>query len=257
MRRVGTVSLVGAGPGDPELMTVGAVRRLRAAEVVVYDRLIDPRVLDQAPARAERIFVGKAAGRASMSQRDIERVLIDRALAGRNVVRLKGGDPFLFGRGGEEVEALAAAGIPYEVVPGVSSALAVPASAGIPVTHRRLASSLTVITGHEDPEKFESSIDWDWAARTPGTLVILMGLVRIEAISARLLQAGRSGDTPAAAVSAGTLPQERSIFSKLSALPGAVGEAGLRSPAIIIIGEVVRFPALVAASDLRSLAAAM
>ena len=160
MRRVGIVSLVGAGPGDPELLTLRAMRCLQRAEVVVYDRLIDPRILDHAPARAQRIFVGKAAGRASMSQRDIEAVLIKHALEGRDVVRLKGGDPFLFGRGGEEVEALTAAGIPYDVVPGVSSALAVPASAGIPVTHRRLASSVTVITGHEDPEKFESSIDW-------------------------------------------------------------------------------------------------
>src|SRR5437588_5460621 len=178
MRRVGIVSLVGAGPGAPELLPLRAMRCLQRAEVVVYDRLIDPRILDHAPARAQRIFVGKAAGRASMSQRDIEAVLIEHALEGRDVVRLKGGDPFLFGRGGEEVEALTAAGIPYDVVPGVSSALAVPASAGIPVTHRRLASSVTVITGHEDPEKFESSIDWAWAARAPGTLVILMGLER-------------------------------------------------------------------------------
>jgi uroporphyrin-III C-methyltransferase len=257
MRRVGKVSLVGAGPGDPGLMTVRAVRCLQQAEVVVHDRLIDPRTLDHAPARAERIFVGKAAGRASMSQRDIERVLIEHARAGRYVVRLKGGDPFLFGRGGEEVEALATAGIPYEVVPGVSSALAVPASAGIPVTHRRLASSVTVITGHEDPEKFESSIDWKWAARAPGTLVILMGLERVESICRRLLDEGRSADTSVAVVSAGTLPQQRSVFASLSELPDVVLQAGLRSPAIIVVGEVARFPHMVASSELLSLAAAV
>lgn len=257
MRRVGSVSLVGAGPGDPELLTLRAVRCLQHAEVVVYDRLIDPHTLDHAPARAERIFVGKAAGRASMSQRDIERVLIDRALNGHNVVRLKGGDPFLFGRGGEEVEALAAAGIPCEVVPGISSALAVPAAAGIPVTHRRLASSLTIMTGHEDPNKFESSIDWAWAARAPGTLVILMGLERVASICDRLVDEGRSSDTPAAAVSAGTLPQQRSVHALLANLPEVVREAGLRSPAIIIVGEVARFPEMVATSELLALAEAV
>jgi uroporphyrin-III C-methyltransferase len=257
VRRVGTVSLVGAGPGDPDLMTLRAVRCMQRAGVVVYDRLIDPRTLDHAPPRAERIFVGKAAGQVSMSQRDIERVLIGRALDGHNVVRLKGGDPFLFGRGGEEVEALAAAGIPYEVVPGISSALAVPAAAGIPVTHRRLASSLTIITGHEDPEKFESTIDWAWAARAPGTLVILMGLERVASICRRLEEEGQSADTPAAAVSAGTLPQQRSVYTSLSALPQAVREAGLRSPAIIVVGEVARFPQTIAASELLSLAEAV
>lgn len=257
MRRVGTVTLVGAGPGDPALMTVRAVRCLQRAEVVVYDRLIDPRLLDHAPAWAECIFAGKAAGRASMSQRDIERVLIGHALDGHNVVRLKGGDPFLFGRGGEEVEALAAAGIPYEVVPGVSSALAVPASAGIPVTHRRLASSVTIITGHEDPDKFESSIDWEWAARAPGTLVILMGLERVESICRRLLDEGRSADMPAAAISAGTLPQQRSVFASLAELPAIVLEVGLRSPAIIVVGEVARFPQMIAGSELLSLAEAV
>jgi uroporphyrin-III C-methyltransferase len=257
VRRVGIVSLVGAGPGDPELLTLRAVRCLQQAEVVVYDRLIDPRMLDHAPAWAQRIFVGKAAGRASMSQRDIEAVLIEHALEGRDVVRLKGGDPFLFGRGGEEVEALAAAEIPYDVVPGVSSALAVPASAGIPVTHRRLASSVTVITGHEDPEKFESSIDWAWAARAPGTLVILMGLERVESICRRLQDEGRAAGTPAAVVSSGTLPQQRSVLSPLSELPDAVQRAGLRSPAIIVVGEVARFPHMVASSALLPLAEAV
>jgi uroporphyrin-III C-methyltransferase len=257
VRRIGAVSLVGAGPGDPELMTLRAVRCLQHAEVVVYDRLIDPRTLDHAPPRAERIFVGKEAGRASMSQRDIERVLIERALDGHTVVRLKGGDPFLFGRGGEEVEALVVAGIPYEVVPGISSALAVPAAAGIPVTHRRLASSLTVITGHEDPDKVESSIDWAWAARAPGTLVILMGLERVASICLRLVDEGRLPDTPAAAISAGTLPQQRSVYASLADLPELVRGAGLRSPAVIVVGEVARFPQMIASSELLALVEAV
>ncbi len=257
MQRIGTVALVGAGPGDPELLTLRAVRRLQAAEVVVYDRLIDPRVLQYVPVDALRVFVGKAAGRAAMSQRDIERVLVEHALAGRDVVRLKGGDPFLFGRGGEEVEALAAAGVRYEVVPGVSSALAAPASAGIPVTHRRLASSVTIITGHEDPDKVESSIDWEWAAHAPGTLVILMGLERIDAICTRLQKHGRSPRTPAAVVSAGTLPQQRSVHTVLSALPAAAAHANLRSPAIIVVGKVAAFPSTLAELDVESLAVAV
>lgn len=257
MRSIGTVSLVGAGPGDPELITVRAIRCLQRADVVVYDRLIDPSLLDHAPVWAERVFVGKEAGRVSMSQRDIEGVLIDRALRGCTVVRLKGGDPFLFGRGAEEVEALIAAGIPHEVVPGISSALSVPAAAGIPVTHRRLASSVTVVTGHEDPAKFESSIDWEWAARAPGTLVILMGLERIAPIARCLQEWGKAPTTPAAVISSGTLPQQRSVFAPLRDLPSAAAQAGLRSPAIIVVGEVAAFPQSIAASELRTLAAAV
>ena len=192
----GRVSIVGAGPGDPELITVRALARIRTAEVLVYDRLVDPALVEEAPRTAERVFAGKARGFAALEQHEIEALLIARALAGKHVVRLKGGDPYVFGRGGEEVAALVAAGIPVEVVPGVSSALAVPASAGIPVTHRELSSSLTIVTGHEDPTKPEAAVDWDWLAASQGTLVILMGLSQLPGIRDRLIAGGRSPETP-------------------------------------------------------------
>lgn len=266
MQHRGIVSLVGAGPGDPELITVRGLRRLREAEVVVYDRLIHPGLLDEAPDAAERIFVGKARGLAVLDQRGIEAVLIDRAQAGKRVVRLKGGDPFVFGRGGEEVEALAAAGIPYEVVPGLTSATAVPASAGIPVTHRDLASMVTIVTGHEatgarpigsQSEGSSPPIDWDWLGQGAGTLVVLMGLERLEAICRRLIEAGRPEMTPAAVVAAGTWPHQRSVTAPLADLPEAVRDAGLRSPAIIVVGEVARFPEMVAEPGLSVLAEAV
>jgi uroporphyrin-III C-methyltransferase len=242
----GLVSLVGAGPGDPELISVRGLRRLQAAEVVVYDRLIHPALLAEVPPEAEKIFAGKASGAAVMSQRAIEALLVERGRAGKRVVRLKGGDPFLFGRGAEEIEALEAAGIPWEIVPGVSSALAAPAAAGIPVTHRDLASALTIVTGHEDPAKDEPSLDWTWLARAPGTLAVLMGLERVGAICAALIGGGRDPATPAAVVSAGTWPQQRAVIADLGNLPAQVDNAGLQSPAIIVIGEVCRFPAMLA-----------
>jgi uroporphyrin-III C-methyltransferase len=242
------VSLVGAGPGDPELITVRGLRCLQHAEVVVYDRLLDPRLLHEASESAERIFVGKASGRVALSQRGIEEIMIARARAGKRVVRLKGGDPFVFGRGGEEIEALAGAGIPYEVVPGISSAIAAPSAAGIPVTHRELSSMFTVITGHEDPEKGETSVDWDWVARGSGTLVVLMGLERLESIAARLIAGGRSADTPAAVISAGTWPQQRTVVAPLGMLAAVAGEAGLQSPALIVVGDVVRFAEMIASA---------
>jgi uroporphyrin-III C-methyltransferase len=243
----GFVSLVGAGPGDPELISVRGLRRLRAAQVVVYDRLIHPALLEDVPRGAERVFAGKASGSAVMSQQAIEALLIERARACKRVVRLKGGDPFLFGRGAEEIEALAAAGVPWEIVPGISSALAVPAAASIPVTHRELSSALTIVTGHEDPAKGEPSLDWAWLAGAPGTLVVLMGLERIDAICAALIAAGREPATPAAVVSAGTWPQQRTVIATLGTLDADVAGAGLRSPAIIVVGEVCRVPALLAA----------
>ena len=260
----GFVSLVGAGPGDPELLTVRGLRLLRTADVVVYDRLIDPRLLQEVPDEAERIFVGKTPGRAGLDslepsrrQRSIEAVLIERARAGKHVVRLKGGDPFVFGRGGEEVEALAAAGIPYEVVPGITSAIAVPACAGIPVTHRELSSSVTIVTGHEDPQKPEGSVDWSWLARCTGTLVILMGLELIESICARLIAEGRAPATPAAVISSGTLPNQRTVTAPLAQLPELVARSQLRSPAIIVVGEVARFPEMLASADFAALAEAV
>ena len=237
----GSVAIVGAGPGDPELITVRGLNRLRAAEVVVYDRLVDPRLVAEAPADAERIFVGKAAGFAALDQRAIERLLVARARAGFRVVRLKGGDPFVFGRGGEEVAALVAAGVPVEVVPGLSSAMAVPAAAGIPVTHRGVSAAVTIVTGHESPEKDGGEVDWDWLAATPGTLVVLMGLNRLAEIRARLLAAGRDPETPAAVIASGTWRDERVVSAPLADLPEAVEAAQVVSPALLVVGDVVAF----------------
>jgi uroporphyrin-III C-methyltransferase len=250
MTNRGRVSIVGAGPGDPELITVRGLARVRAADTLVYDRLVAPALIAEAPAAAERVFVGKAKGFAALDQRAIEALLIDRALAGKHAVRLKGGDPFVFGRGGEEVAALVAAGVPVEVVPGVTAATSVPASAGIPVTHRELASSLTIVTGHEDPEKPESGIDWGWLAASTGTVVVLMGLSQIAAIRDRLLAGGRDPATPAAAIASGSLPEQRVVTATLAELPTAVAAAQLVAPVLVVIGDVVRFHALLAPSAL-------
>lgn len=237
----GWVALVGAGPGDAELITVRGLRRLREADVVVYDRLIASGLLQEAPDEAERVFAGKAARFAAMDQRAIETLLIDRARRGKRVVRLKGGDPFVFGRGGEEIQALAAAGVPYEVIPGITSAVAVPAAAGIPVTHRELSSQVTIVAGYEDPEKEESAVDWEWLAQSTGTLVILMGLERLEAITVRLIAEGMDPSTPAAVISRGTCPDQVAVTAPLGELAAAVTTARLSSPSIIVVGEVARF----------------
>jgi uroporphyrin-III C-methyltransferase len=237
-RMHGRVALVGAGPGDPELITVRGLRRLQAADVVVYDRLVHPQLLDEAPNWAERVFVGKVPG-GGHDQRAIEALLLARARAGLQVVRLKGGDPFVFGRGGEELAALVAAGVEVEIVPGVSSAFAAPALAGIPVTQRGLASAVTVVTAHEDPTKLAASVDWDWLAASCGTLVILMGLGRLAAICERLLDAGLPSSTPAAVISNGSLPSQRQVVAPLCEMATAAASAGLASPALIVIGEVV------------------
>jgi uroporphyrin-III C-methyltransferase len=254
---IGHVSLVGAGPGDPELITVRGLRRLRSAQVVVYDRLIHPDLLTEVPATAERLFAGKAPGVVAMSQADIGRVLVARARAGKHVVRLKGGDPFVFGRGGEEIEALTAAGIPWEVVPGITSAVAVPAAATIPLTHRGFSSHFTVVTGHEDPAKGSTDIDWGWLARTEGTLVVLMGLERLPEISARLIAEGLRPDTPAAAIASGTLPSQLTVTALLVDLAEQVVRSEMRSPAVLVVGEVARFPELIAASGFAELAPAV
>jgi uroporphyrin-III C-methyltransferase len=247
----GRISIVGAGPGDPELITVRALVRIRSAEVLVYDRLVDPALIDEAPPTAERVFAGKARGFAALEQHEIEALLIARAYAGKHVVRLKGGDPYVFGRGGEEVASLVAAGIPVEVVPGVSSALAVPASAGIPVTHRELSSSLTIVTGHEDPAKPEAAVDWDWLAASTGTLVILMGLSQLPSIRDRLIAGGRSPETPAAAIAGGTRSDQRVVTASLADLPEVVAAAQLVAPALVVVGDVVRCRELLAPSALN------
>ena len=230
-----TVYLVGAGPGDPGLLTVRGAALLRQADVVVYDRLSVEALLDLAPSGAERISVGKAPGAVTMPQEEINALLVERGRRGETVVRLKGGDPFVFARGGEEAAALAAAGVDYEIVPGITSAIAAPAYAGIPVTLRHSSTSFTVVTGHEDPSVGEEgTVDWDAVARVGGTIVILMGVARIRSIADRLIAAGRSPDTPAAAVRWGTRPQQETIRATL----GTIADQPLRSPSVIVIGQV-------------------
>lgn len=236
--------LVGAGPGDPGLLTMRGAELLRSADVVVYDRLSALALLDLAPPEAERISVAKTPGRPSVPQDEINALLVERGLAGQQVVRLKGGDPFVFARGGEEAAALQAAGVPFEVVPGITSAIAAPAYAGIPVTLRHSSTSFTVVTGHEDPSVGEGTVDWHAVAKVGGTIVVLMGMARIEAITASLIEGGRAPSTPAAAVTWGSLPVQRTVRSTLGELPAAVEEAGVGSPATIVVGGV-------AAEDLR------
>ncbi|MEI7622047.1 MAG: uroporphyrinogen-III C-methyltransferase [Actinomycetes bacterium] len=228
-----TVFLVGAGPGDPGLLTRRGAEALAMADVVVYDRLSVGALLDLAPSGAERISVAKSAGRTVMPQDDINALLVEKAKQGLTVVRLKGGDPFVFARGGEEAAALAAAGIHFEVVPGVTSAIAVPAYAGIPVTLRHSSTSFTVITGHEDPDKGDH-VNWEAAAQLGGTIVILMGIGRLAKIVDRLLAGGLAPDTPAAAIRWGTRPEQHTVRSTLSKI---AGEA-LASPSVIVIGQV-------------------
>lgn len=231
-----TVYLVGAGPGDPGLLTLRGAEVLRRADVVVHDRLVAPGLLDLAPAEAERVYAGKAPGRNEMSQEEINDLLVERGRAGRVVVRLKGGDPFVFGRGGEEAEALAAAGVPFEVVPGITSAVGAPAYAGIPVTHRGASTHFTVVTGHEDPTKESTDVDWDALAKGGGTLVILMGAGRIGEIADRLVAGGLPADTPVAAVRNGTRADQGTVRATL----GTVVDAGVQAPAAIVVGEVAR-----------------
>ncbi|MHB8377227.1 MAG: uroporphyrinogen-III C-methyltransferase, partial [Dehalococcoidia bacterium] len=238
--RSGFVSLVGAGPGDPELITVGGAARLAEADVIVYDRLANPRLLALARPGAELIDVGKTPERHTLSQDEINALLVEQARAGRRVVRLKGGDPFVFGRGGEEAEALVAAGLPFEVVPGVTSAVAAPAYAGIPVTHRALASSFAIVTGHEDPAKGDTSIDWAKLATGIDTLVFLMGTARLGEIARRLIDNGRAPTTPAAVIEWGTLSRQRTVTGTLATIDAAVREAGIAPPAVTVVGEVVR-----------------
>jgi uroporphyrinogen III methyltransferase/synthase len=235
----GTVYLVGAGPGDPGLLTVRAAELLARADVVVYDALVSPEALERA-ARAERIFAGKRGGQAQpMPQPEINRLLVELAARHEVVVRLKGGDPFVFGRGGEEALALVEAGVPFEVVPGVTAGVAAPAYAGIPVTHRGLSASVTLVTGHEDPAKLETELDWGALARGSGTLVFYMSVGRMTENFARLVEGGRSPDTPAAAVEWGTYPRQRTVAGTLATLPELAREAGIGAPSIVVVGEVV------------------
>jgi uroporphyrinogen III methyltransferase / synthase len=268
----GVVYLVGAGPGDPGLMTRRALELIAAADVILYDRLIPPGALDGAHPEAELRYVGKEPGAAAMAQEDLNALLVGLGRAGRSVVRLKGGDPFVFGRGGEEAEALAAAGVAFEIVPGVTAGVAAPAYAGIPVTHRDMASAVAFVTGHEDPAKEAgaggseagagggepgaagaavpdtggseagaggaTALDWDALARFPGTLVFYMGVRNLPLISERLRAAGRDPDQPAAVVARGTLSGQSAVTAPLAQIAERVAEAGLRPPAITVIGTV-------------------
>src|SRR3954465_5453161 len=211
----GVVYLVGAGPGDPGLMTRRALELIASADAILYDRLIPPGALDGVRPGADLRYVGKQPGGHAMEQDDINALLVELGRAGGEVVRLKGGDPFVFGRGGEEAQALAAAGIPFEVVPAVTAGVAAPAYAGIPVPHRDDASAVAFITGHEDPAKPESALDWDALARFPGTLVFYMGVKQLPEISKRLIDAGRDAEMPAAVIERGTLPGQRSVVATL------------------------------------------
>jgi uroporphyrinogen III methyltransferase/synthase len=224
-----TVYLVGAGPGDPGLLTARAIELISSAEVIVYDRLIPAEALGRARADAELIFVGKQVGSASMPQAEINDLLVEHGRTGRSVIRLKGGDPFVFGRGGEEAEVLRAAGIDFEVVPGITAGVAAPAYAGIPVTHRGLASGVAFITGHEDPDKPDSALDWSALAAFPGTIVVYMGVRQLESITDRLQAAGRDREQPAAVVERGTLTDQRVISGTLATVAAEAAAAGLRA----------------------------
>jgi uroporphyrinogen III methyltransferase/synthase len=240
-----TVHLVGAGPGDPGLMSARALELIARADVIVYDRLIPDTALDGARPDAELIYAGKEGGGPSVGQAEIQALLLEHGSSGREVVRLKGGDPFVFGRGGEEAEALCEAGIPFTVVPGITAGVAASAYAGIPVTHRDAASAVAFVTGHEDPEKPESALDWDALAAFPGTLIFYMGVRRLGAIAERLVAAGRPDSEPAAVIERGTLPGQRVASGTLATIARVAQEQGIRAPAISLVGAVAALrPAL-------------
>ena len=273
-----TVFLVGAGPGDPGLLTVRARELIAAADVILHDRLIPPGALEGAREDAVILDVGKVGGGPRVPQEETERLLVEHGARAETVVRLKGGDPFVFGRGGEEALALRAAGIPFEVVPGVTAGVAAPAYAGIPVTHRELASAVAFVTGHEDPAKPETALDWPALAAFPGTLVFYMGVRALPRIAERLVAGGRPADEPAAVVERGTLPGQRTFSGTLATIAEAAAgarapaitlvgpvaalreiachAAGLESPALIVIGDVVTVGAAIAAASRAAVHAA-
>jgi uroporphyrinogen III methyltransferase/synthase len=235
----GICYLAGAGPGDLGLVTLKVREVVERAEVIVYDYLSNPEILTWAPAGTEIIYAGKKAGQHTLKQEEIDALLVKKTAAGKRVVRLKGGDPFVFGRGGEEAEALAAAGLAFEIIPGISSAIAAPAYAGIPVTHRDHAAQLTIFTGHEDPTKTESSLDFAQLANTPGTKVMLMGVERIGVITARLIEHGAAPETLVALVRWGTTGRQQTLRGTLANIAEKVAEVGFQAPAVAVIGGVV------------------
>lgn len=234
----GKVYLVGAGPGDPKLLTVKAVELIKEADVLIYDRLgVSEEVLSMAPAKAEKIFVGKRAGLHEVPQDQITNIIIEKAMKGGKIVRLKGGDPFIFGRGGEEAEALIEKGIKFEVVPGVSSSVSAPMYAGIPLTHRDYAASVAIITGHRAGDA-EKPVDWVKIANAVDTMVILMGVESLEGIVSKLLKGGINPEKPVAMVESGTLPQQRTLISTLGAVVKEAKAKEIKPPSVIVIGEV-------------------
>jgi len=237
--KYGKVYLVGAGPGDPGLLTIKAKECLENGDVIIYDNLANRAFLKYARENAEKVYVGKTGGCHSKSQDEINQLIVEKAKQGLSIVRLKGGDPFIFGRGGEEAEELVKAGIAFEIVPGITSAIAVPAYAGIPLTHRDYTSTVAFITGHEDPTKEESSIDWEKLSTGVGTLVFLMGVGNLAGIAEKLTSHGRPKETPIAVIERGTVPEQRTITGTLENIDRLAGEAGIRPPAIIVVGEVV------------------
>jgi uroporphyrin-III C-methyltransferase len=235
----GKVYLVGSGPGGAGLLTLRAREVIDAADVILYDQLPGDEILASLPARAEKIDCGKYGSEHTLEQGEIEAIMVRHALAGKRVVRLKGGDPFLFGRGGEELETVRKAGIDVEMVPGISSALAVPASVGIPLTHRKYASQVTILTGNEDPTKPGPALDWQMLAKSRGTIVILMGVANLKKIADALLENGKTATTPVAIIERGLRSDRRITTATLAGISAAAKKADVKPPAIIVIGDVV------------------
>lgn len=235
----GKVYITGVGPGDYKLMTIKAVECIGKADVIVYDRLVNMKILSYAKVTAQQIYVGKMPDCHAVPQERINEILVEKAMEGKIVARVKGGDPFVFGRGGEEAEALQAHGIDFEIIPGVTSAIAVPAYAGIPVTHRDVCSSLHIITGHERPDKEESAIDYKTLAKVEGTLVFLMGVKNLPDIASKLMEYGKDRFTPAAVVEKGTTSEQRVVSGTLEDICQRAEQMGIGSPAVIVIGKVV------------------
>lgn len=238
--KIGKVYLIGAGPGDPDLITVKGLRSIMESDVIVYDRLANPSLLKNCREDAEIIYVGKSPEHHTYTQDEINHLLVEKAKQGKNIARLKGGDPFVFGRGGEEAEILASFNIPFEIVPGITSAIAVPAYAGIPVTHRDYTSTITIITGNEDPNKVDSNINWEHIAGGTGTLVFLMGMTNLSKITNKLISHGRSPETPVALIRWGTRPEQKTLTGTLKSIALKAIKSNFKNPAVIIVGKVVK-----------------
>jgi uroporphyrin-III C-methyltransferase len=239
MRKKGKVFICGAGPGDPKLVTIRAMEVLNNCDIVLYDRLVCKELIDQIPVKSEKIYVGRSVGDSITHQGITNDLMVKHAKNGKRVVRLKGGDPFIFGRGAEEAEYLFKHNIEFEIIPGITSAIGSAAYAGIPLTHRRFASSIAIVTGHEDPKKMESAVKWDKLAKTVNTIVILMGIEKLESISHKLIKAGMSKESDVAIIENGTTKKQRIVKGNLSNIVEKAQEKEMKSPAIIIIGKVV------------------